>query len=237
MNGSEYALLVEREALADHYKEVEAFQSARARSARRISRALAALAVIAVAGNVAQAFAIAVMLPLNKLVPVYLWVRPDGTVDSEVSISRLPATQEQAVVNASLWEYVRLRESYSADTAQYAYDLVSSFSAPTVRQDYQQFFNYPSPSSPQTIIGKRGKLEAEHIGSNELMPGVQQIRYKRTLIMEGQAPIVTTWTATVHYETVTNLPGRLRLTNPGGLIVTSYQTSEDTVSNTTRSQQ
>lgn len=152
MIDSEYALLVEREALADHYKEVEAFQSARARSARRISRALAALAIIAVAGNLAQAFAIAVMVPLNKLVPVYLWVRPDGTVDSEVSVSRLPATQEQAVVNASLWEYVRLRESYTSDTAQYAYDLVSSFSAPTVRQDYQQFFNYPSPSSPKPSL-------------------------------------------------------------------------------------
>ncbi|QCJ00980.1 type IV secretion system protein VirB8 [Agrobacterium larrymoorei] len=237
MNGSEYALLVQKEALADHYNEVKAFQSARARSSRRVSRALAALAIIALAGNLAQAFAIAVMVPLNKLVPVYLWVRPDGTVDSEVSISRLPETQEQAVVNASLWEYVRLRESYTADTAQYAYDLVSSFSAPTVRQDYQQYFNYPNPSSPQIIIGKRGKLEAEHISSNELMPGVQQLRYKRTLIMEGQSPIVTTWTATVHYETVADLPGRLRLTNPGGLIITSYQTSEDTVSNMTRSQQ
>ncbi|MUZ66231.1 type IV secretion system protein VirB8 [Agrobacterium vitis] len=237
MKDPEHALLVEREALADHYKQVQAFQSARAKSARRISRALGAMAIVAVVGNVAQAFAIATMVPLNKLVPVYLWVRPDGTIDSEVSISRLPATQEQAVINASLWEYVRLREGYTADTAQYAYDLVSDFSAPTVRQNYQQFFNYPNPSSPQTIIGKRGKLEVDHIGSNEIMPGVQQIRYKRALLIDGQTPIVTTWTATVRYEKLTNLPSRLRLTNPGGLIVTSYQTSEDTVSNAKRSQQ
>ncbi|OWK25302.1 type IV secretion system protein VirB8 [Rhizobium yanglingense] len=236
MKDPEYALLVEREALADHYKEVEAFQTARAKSARRLSKALVAIAAVAVVGNVAQAFTIATMVPLNKLVPVYLWVRPDGTVDSEVSVSRLPATQEQAVINASLWEYVRLRESYTADTAQYAYDLVSDFSAPTVRQEYQQFFNYPSPSSPQITIGKRGKLEVEHIASNDITPGVQQIRYKRTLVIEGQMPIVSTWTATVRYEKMTSLPGRLRLTNPGGLVVSSYQTSEDTVSNVGRSQ-
>ncbi|MBB4189050.1 type IV secretion system protein VirB8 [Sinorhizobium terangae] len=231
MKGPEYALLVEREALAAHYKEVEAFQTARAKSSRRLSKVLIATAAVAVLGNVVQAFTIATMVPLNKLVPVYLWVRPDGTVDSEVAVSRLPATQEEAVVNASLWQYVRQRESYTADTAQYAYDLVSGFSAPAVRQEYQEFFNYPNPESPQVVIGKRGRLDVEHIASSDISPGVQQIRYKRTLLLEGQMPVVSTWTATVHYEKVTSLPGRSRLTNPGGLLVTSYETSEDSVSN------
>ncbi|MBB2755657.1 UNVERIFIED_ORG: type IV secretion system protein VirB8 [Rhizobium aethiopicum] len=231
MKGSDYALLVGREKLAEHYKEVEAFQTARAKSARRLSRVAAVVAAVATLGNVAQAFTIATMVPLTRLVPVYLWIRPDGTVDSEVSVSRLPATQEKAVVNASLWEYVRMRESYTADTAQYAYDLVSNFSAPAVRQDYQQFFNYPNPGSPQVVVGKRGRLEVEHIASNDVAPGVQEIRYKRTLVIDSKMPVVSTWTATIHYEKVNSLPGRLRLTNPGGLVITSYQTSEDTVSN------
>lgn len=231
MKGPEYGLLVERESLSAYYKEVEAFQTSRAKSARRLSKVLVVIAAAAVFGNIAQAFTIATMVPLIKLVPVYLWVRPDGTVDSEVSVSRLPATQEQAIIRASLWQYVRLREGYTADTAQYAYDLVSSFSAPSVRQEYQQFFNYPSPASPQVTIGERGKLDVEHISSNDIAPGVQQIRYKRTLILDGQMPVVSTWTATARYENVTSLPGQSRLTNPGGLIVTSYRASEDTVSN------
>ncbi|MBY3178779.1 type IV secretion system protein VirB8 [Rhizobium leguminosarum] len=231
MKGPEYGLLVGRESLSAHYKEVEAFQTSRAKSARRLSKVLVVIAAAAVLGNVAQAFTIAAMVPLTKLVPVYLWVRPDGTVDSEVSVSRLPATQEQAIINASLWQYVRLREGYTADTAQYAYDLVSSFSASSVRQEYQQFFNYPSPSSPQVTIGKRGRLDVEHISSNDIAPGVQQIRYRRTLILDGQMSTVSTWTATVRYENVTSLPGQSRLTNPAGLIVTSYRASEDTVSN------
>ncbi len=157
MKSAEHALLVERGALAAHYREVEAFQTSRAKSARRLSKVLVVIATAAVFGNIAQAFTIATMVPLAKLVPVYLWVRPDGTVDSEVSVSRLPATQEQAVITASLWQYVRLREGYTADTAQYAYDLVSSFSAPSVRQEYQHHFNYPNPTSPQVTIGEGGE--------------------------------------------------------------------------------
>ncbi|RAZ82150.1 type IV secretion system protein VirB8 [Mesorhizobium hawassense] len=230
MNVSEHSLLVERETLAAHYKQVEAFQTSRAKSARRLSKGLMAIAVAALLGNLAQAVTIATMVPLTKLVPVFLWVRPDGTMDSEVSVSRLPPTQEKAVVDASLWEYVRLRESYTADTAQYAYDLISSFSAPNVRQEYQSFFNYPNPASPQVTVGGHGKLDVEHISSNDIAPNVQQIRYKRTLILDGQSPVESTWTATLRYERVADLPSRSRLTNPGGLVVSSYQASEDTVS-------
>ncbi|PII38051.1 conjugal transfer protein TraJ [Sinorhizobium meliloti CCBAU 01290] len=236
MKSAEHALLVERGALAAHYIEVEAFQT-HVEAARRLSKVLVVIATAAVFGNIAQAFTIATMVPLAKLVPVYLWVRPDGTVDSEVSVSRLPATQEQAVINASLWQYVRLREGYTADTAQYAYDLVSSFSAPSVRQEYQHHFNYPNPTSPQVTIGEGGRLDVEHISSNDIATGVQQIRFNRTLMMDGQTPVMSTWTATVRYEKVTSLSGESRLSNPGGLTVTSYQVSEDTVWNEGRSEQ
>ncbi|EJC74957.1 type IV secretory pathway, component VirB8 [Rhizobium leguminosarum bv. trifolii WSM2012] len=231
MKAPEYSLQVSRETLSAHYKEVEAFQTSRARSAKRLSKVLVVIAAAAVFGNIAQAFTIATMFPLIRLVPIYLWVRPDGTVDSEVSVSRLPATQEQAVINASLWQYVHFREGYTADTAQYAYDLVSAFSTPSVRQEYQKYFNYPSPTSPQVTIGKRGRLDVEHISSNDIAQGVQQIRYKRTLILDGQTPVVSTWTATIRYENVTSLPRQARLTNPAGLVVTSYSASEDSVSN------
>lgn len=230
MKGPEYALLVQKEALAEHYKEVESFQTKRAKSAHKLSRMALGVAIIATLGNVAQGFAIATIVPMEKLVPVFLWVREDGTVDSETSISKLPATQEQAVINSVIWQYVRLREGYTFDTAQYAYDLVSALSNATVRQEYQQYFNYPNPGSPQVTIGKRGRLQVEHISSNEITAGVQQIRYKRTLSIEGQQPVANTWTATIRYEKENVLPAKERLDNPAGLIISAYQTSEDTIS-------
>lgn len=220
-------LLVEQKALPEHFKEVESFQTTRAKSIKRLSRAMVVITGVALLGNLAQAWTIASLLPLARIVPVYLWVRPDGTIDSSVSMSQLPATQNKAVIDASLWQYVRLREGYSADTAHYNYDVVSSYSTPDVADQYQHFFNYPNPESPQVIVGKRGTINVTHISSSDLSPGTQQIRFTRTVTIDGKAPVVTTMTATISYATVRNLPAGVRLNNPGGVLVTSYQSSED----------
>lgn len=227
MNKENFALPVDRTGLSEYYKQVESFQHERAMAARRTSTILAAVAAIAIVANLGQAWTIASLLPLTKIVPVYLWVRPDGTVDNAVALSRLPATQSQAVVTAALWEYVRLREGYSYDTAQYGYDAVSGMSADAPRSQYQSWFNYPNAQSPQMTVGKKGTIEIEHISSANISENVQQIRYRRVLTLIGQQPIVTTWTATLQFETVAALPAALRLRNPGGVIVTSYQAAED----------
>jgi type IV secretion system protein VirB8 len=164
---------------------------------------------------------------LTKIVPIYLWVRPDGTVDDSVTLSRLPATQAEAVKTAALWEYVRLREGYSFDSAQYAYDAVSGMSTDAVRTFYQGFFNYPNPASPQILVGRKGTIEIQHISSAYIAPAVQQIRFRRILNITGQQPVATTWTATLQFESVAALPIALRLRNPGGIVVTSYQAAED----------
>ena len=227
MNKESFAYPIDRAGLSEHYREVESFQRERARGARRLSKVLAAVAGIAILGNLGQAWTIASMLPLTKIVPVYLWVRPDGTVDNSVTLSRLPATQSEAVKTAALWEYVRLREGYSYDSAQYSYDAVSGMSADPVRTIYQAAFNYPNPTSPQVTVGRKGTVEIQHISSAYIGPTVQQVRYRRVLTLNGQQPVVTTWTATLQFETVAALPTPLRLRNPGGVIVTSYQAAED----------
>jgi type IV secretion system protein VirB8 len=227
MNQESFALPVDRAGLSDHYKQVESFQRDRAKAARRTSKVLAIVAGIAIVANLGQAWTIASLVPLTKIVPVYLWARPDGTIDSSVALSRLPATQSQAVITATLWEYVRLREGYSYDTAQYGYDAVSGMSADAPRTQYQGWFNYPNAESPQVTVGKKGRIEIQHISSANLSTNVQQIRYRRVLTMIGQPPVVTTWTATLQFETVATLPIALRLRNPGGVIVASYQAAED----------
>lgn len=229
MSSESFALPVDRAGLREHYKQVESFQRERVKSARRTTMVLAAVAGIAIVANLGQAWTIASLLPLTKIVPVYLWARPDGTIDSSVALSRLPATQSQAVVTASLWEYVRLREGYSYDTAQYGYDAVSGMSADAPRTQYQGWFNYPNAVSPQVTVGKKGVVEIQHIASANIAANVQQIRYRRVLNIVGQQPIVTTWTATLQFETIATLPIALRLRNPGGVIVTSYQAAQDSV--------
>lgn len=214
--------------LEAHYHEVASFQKLRAHLSRYISRGLVVALSVSLLANIGLAWSIASMLPLTKLVPVYLLVRPDGTIDTSVSLSTLPATANQAVVRAALWQYVQMREGYTYDTAQYRYDIVSGMSDPTTRSVYQAWFNYPNHQSPQVTVGKNGIITVEPISIALIGPNVAQVRYERQLTMGTDAPMTTTWTATLQFQQLNSIPSSNRLTNPGGVVVTSYQSEENT---------
>jgi type IV secretion system protein VirB8 len=183
---------------------------------------------ISMLGNVGLSWAVASMLPLTKLVPVYFVVRADGTIDSSPALSTLPPSSDQAVIRAALWQYVQMREAYSYDTAKYRYDIVSGMSDANARAAYQQYFNYPNPESPQVTIGKNGVVTVEPISVALIGPNVAQVRYERITSLGTNAAITTTWTATEEFEQVDSLPAAERLNDPGGIIITNYQNEEDT---------
>lgn len=214
--------------LAGHYKEVTSFHEARSRSTRYLSKCLIICASLLMIANVGLAWSVASMLPLTKLVPVYLLIRPDGTIDSSVSLSTLPASSNQAVIRAALWQYVQMREGYSYDTAQYRYDIVSGMSDTTTRAGYQSFFNYPNPQSPQVTIGKNGAITVQPISVSLIGPNVAQIRFQESASLGTDEAITTSWTSTLQFQQVNTLPAAQRLTDPAGVMITSYQAEEDT---------
>jgi len=214
--------------LEEHYREVVSFHEARSRSSRFLSRGLLIGAGLLVVANIGLAWSVASMLPLTRLVPVYLLVRPDGTIDTSVALSTLPPSTDQAVIRAALWQYVQMREGYSYDTARYRYDIVSGMSDIATRAGYQSFFNYPNPLSPQVIIGKNGTVTVEPISVSLIGPNVAQIRFQQMTSLGTNQAITTTWTSTVQFQQVDTLAAAQRLTDPGGIVVTNYQAEEDT---------
>ncbi len=228
MSDRDTALPLAAPMLEKHFKEVASFQRLRARLSVFISRSLVVALAISLLGNLGQAWSIAAMLPLTKLVPVYFLIRSDGTIDTSVALSTLPPSVSQAVVRSALWQYVQMREGYSYDTAQYRYEIVSGMSGATARAIYQQWFNYPNPESPQVTLGRNGVITVEPISVALIGPTVAQVRYRRLVTMATNAPLTTTWTATLQFEQVDAIPASDRLENPGGIIVKSYQNEEDT---------
>ncbi len=214
--------------LERHYKEVASFQERRARSARLLSKGAVIGLTVSMLTNLGLAWAVASMLPLTKLVPVYFVVRADGTIDDSVALSTLSPSTDQAVIRAALWQYVQMREGYSYDTARYRYDIVSGMSDGDVRTGYQQWFNYPNPQSPQVTVGKEGTLTVEPISVAMIGPNVAQARYQRTLTLGTNDAITTTWTATLEFQQIDTMPQAQRLSDPAGVIITSYQAEEDT---------
>lgn len=214
--------------LEKQYRQIQSFQEKRARSARFLSRgALVGLAVSMLA-NLGLAWAVAAMLPLTKLVPVYFVIRPDGTIDDSVALSSLAPSADQAVIRAALWQYVQMREGYSYDTARYRYDIVSGMSDAATKISYQQWFNYPNPASPQVTVGKNGVLTVQPISVALIGPNVAQVRYQRILTVGTNDSVTTSWTATLQFQQADTIPEAQRLTDPSGIIVTSYQAEEDT---------
>jgi len=222
------AFPVKAPSLERHYKEVRSFQEARARSARFLSKGAIVALGISMLANAGLAWAVASMLPLTRLVPVYFLIRPDGTIDDSVALSTLPPSADQAVIRAALWQYVQMREGYSYDTARYRYDIVSGMSDATTRASYQQWFNYPNPQSPQVTVGKNGVLTVDPISVALIGPYVAQVRYRQIFEAGTNAAVTTTWTATMQFQQVDTMPASERLSDPGGIAITSYQTAEDT---------
>jgi type IV secretion system protein VirB8 len=215
------ALPVTRDAFARYCREVESFQAARARSRGLLATVFGGLLGVSLAAN-----AIAHLLPLQKLVPVFLWVRPDGAVDSQENLSELPSTAEAAVIRSELWTYVRLRQGYSKDTAHYGYDVVSAMSAPQVRQAYQRWFNAPNPDSPQVVLAGRGSVSVRYVSGAYIAPQVYQITYEQTVQLDAGPAQTTRWVVPVSFTKVTALPASARLENPGGIVVTDYPPPE-----------
>jgi type IV secretion system protein VirB8 len=225
-NGGSYQLSAP--ALEGHYKAVRSFSNMRERAARIASTVLAVALGGSILVNIGLACSLALMMPLKKLVPVYFVVRSDGTIDSSPALSALAPSTDQAVIRSELWQYVQARESYSYDNASYNYNIVSGMSDTTTRGSYQQYFNYPNPESPQVTIGKKGVISVQLISVALISSNVAQVRFQRTLDMDDDDPIVTTWTATEQFEQIETLPESERLEDPGGVIITNYQVEQDT---------
>jgi type IV secretion system protein VirB8 len=215
--------------LTEYFDEAKTFQQERARGAVRSSRIAWAIAGAAMVGNLALGISVAAMLPLQRLTPLYLWVQKDGTVDSAVSMSDLPRTESAAVERTAVWQYVRNRESYDFADARYRYDLVSLMSSQSARDQYQKWFlaKGEDSGSPQLKYGKRGQIDVELISMSFVRPYTALVRFRQSAYLYGEAPKTTTWTATVGFEVVERLPASARVTNPGGVIITSYQSSQD----------
>jgi type IV secretion system protein VirB8 len=225
--GQDGAVSVPTSQLEQYYADVLSFQASKARAARRGSRTAWTFGAVMLGINGALAFGLMSVLPTVRLVPVFIYPHADGTVDSAVSLSQLPVSQQDAVVQSELWQYAMLRESYAADTANYAYHVVSAMSAPAVRAQYQAWFNYPNPQSPQVSLAKRGTISVERVSGSYIAPGVYRIEFRKTVTLDDAKPVTSRWVTTMHFARTDTVPATQRVQfNPAGVIVTAYPGAE-----------
>lgn len=216
------------DALQVYFDASLGFQSWRVRFLNWVRRLYGAAALVFIVICVAQTATIAHLVPAQRLVPVILVMQPDGTIDSESRIQDLPPNKEVAAVRAALWLYVKDRESFTWDDAPGRYAFVNAVSSRTVRQEYDDWMAPGNPASPQRLM-RDGHIGVEMISLVFTSPTIAVVRYRRTLEKKGDPIQTTTWTAALDFVLTSRLPEVARVNgDPGGVVVTNYQSSQDT---------
>jgi type IV secretion system protein VirB8 len=219
---------VKEEELDGHYKSVLAFL-AHQRKWRQDRGALGwIIAMCLLPITVALSIAIACLIPLKQLVYVALLVHPDGTVDIAQTPSSIPITYEQSVVESELETYITCREGYNFADAKHCYDVVNLMSSDYVKQAYDKWFLPTNPYTPQTIA-KNGQIDIKKrsILFDRTMKKTAFITVDKTITIYGVSKVTRTLKAVISFELKETVPTAAREFDPDGLIVTSYQVTQD----------
>jgi type IV secretion system protein VirB8 len=141
--------------LSQHYEEQKQERTRMRRRNRRkdiIGGGVIVGLTFAVAGLVVLNLA---MLPLKEIIPVMTSVRDDGTTTTAVRWESLPKPVREDVTVNTVWNYVQMRESWSAGNAGWAWTVVSALSSPKVRDSFQNWYRADNPQSPAQVYADR----------------------------------------------------------------------------------
>lgn len=214
--------------------EAFTFAADRMRRYRNTARAMLWWGVAGWAVTLLLAYALICTVPLIRVVPVFVTMRGDGSMDTKVMFSSLPTDTRVAGVQAALWQYVRQREGYSYHDRPYDYDVVSHMSASAIRASYQQWANSKDASNPAVKLLDKGFINVSIIDgafvahSADYSSGTYRITFRRLIVEEAvKEPLEQDFVVSVSYALTEALPVIERITfNPSGIVVTEYPEPE-----------
>jgi type IV secretory pathway component VirB8 len=171
-------------------------------------------------------------LPLERLIPVFFYQKPDGITEWALTTDSLPADLSDANIKAWLWQYVRAFEDYSWTEADYNHLVVSAMSAVPVRASYDAWISGKNPASYLAHYGKRAVIRVgfreitNFAHATESQPGRITIHYDRQVDIEGEPrQPAETWSASLEfiqdYKTGLRMQD-IRSFNPSRIVVTAY---------------
>ena len=94
------------------------------------------------------------LTPIQHLVPLMVNHYNNGLVTVTPLHSKY-APHNQAEIESNLAQYVRFRESYSANTYQYSYRLISLMSSPAIRRAYDRSQSSANKHAPINLLGNK----------------------------------------------------------------------------------
>ena len=213
---------------ADHAREV---RSRRWRTVREVGLTGAVVALAA---------AVVVMLPLRRILPVFITHNEaDGTWRTSITQTDMSPSERANTTKATLWLYVNARERYASAT-HFSIDqpLVFVLSDRATGDLYEAEVDPKNKNSPWKRYGTRATVRLERI-SETLTCGAQdcdragtpdayQVRYRRIERTEGQGERSAQMSSSIRFTSKNAVPQQQQVTsNPLGLQVVEYNRTEE----------
>lgn len=202
--------------------------------ALRASRRIAWI-IAGVAAGIAllEAIALATLAPLKTVVPYTITVdRQTGYVETIQGLKPGLLSQDQAVTESFLAQYVMARETFDTTDLQQNYRKVSSWSQGPARQQYVQLMSANNPQSPVKLIPPTAVVQTTIKSISLLSPTSALVRFETTRSDGGSPPgDRRAWASVIAFR-YSGAPLRMedRLINPLGFQVTSYRRDAENVS-------
>ena len=202
-------------------------ERARSRSLKLAWIAAAAAGVVAVLEGVA----LAVMMPLKQVVPYTITVdRQTGYVETAQALLPGKLSQDSAVSQSFLVQYVLARESFDATDLKEAYRKVQLWSVGEARSRYLQDMAETNPQSPLKLYAPTTVVKTTVKSVSLLTPKSALVRFDTERLDAGAATgQVWSYVAVIGFR-YSGTPLRMgdRFINPLGFQVTSYRRDAET---------
>ncbi len=213
------------EVLGAYFAQVASYEASERARDRRMARAGFVVGAIGAGIGLLGMVAVASLAPLKTVVPLVFRVdRTTGAVERVYDMRGGEMAAGEAERRFFLWQYVRLRQTYSAPEAESTFNAVALMSSPQVQNEYANSFKGTNPNSPQVVLGQDGSASVRWVSTSFLGPKLAQVRFVQ-LGAKGGVPLPPQrMVATIAFDFA---PGQLSSSamnvNPLGFIVTSYR--------------
>lgn len=228
---------VEKQELDEYLKEGQSWETSKVQEANRSKRTAWIIAGVATSVAVCSVLATGAigLRMLKPVTPEVLRVDAStGRVDTLQALTDGKTNYSEAINKFFIQKYVRYREGYSRELAEYYYRAVGLMSGSQVQKNYFDWFNPKNPDSPLKVYGTTARVLISIQSTSFIKDNVALVRYVRKVERGNDAPEITHWAATVvfHY-TKTPMTPRDREINPLGFVVTEYRDDPDSMAVTT----
>lgn len=198
------------------------------RASRRTAWAVAVVAVIIAA---LEALALAGLAPLKTVVPYTILVdRQTGYVQALKGLEPGALTQNSAITQSFLVQYVIARETFDAADLRENYRKVTLWSADGARAGYIRDMRKTNPDSPLNLYSPTSIVSTTITSVSLLSPTTALVRFQTSRSDSGGPQSAQgAWTAVIAFR-YSGAPMRMedRFLNPLGFQAVSYRRDSDT---------